>query len=76
MTDDEVVEFYIQSMSEDWETKVEEVPILEGVTGEQKGTVILVGFTQGTAVVGVNTDNLYPGGPRTFEVSIDHQGAR
>jgi len=76
MTDQDVISFYLENMPDGWQPKGEEVPIIEAGTGERKGRVLLVGFTQGTAVGGVNTDNMHEGAPHTFEVSIDHRGAR
>jgi hypothetical protein len=55
---------------------VDEVPIVEIGTGEQKGRVLLVEFSRGTAIVSVNTDNMFEGGPHTFEVAIDCRGAK
>ena len=76
MTDREVMDFYLESMGEDWQPHVEEIPIVEVGTGERKGTAQLLYFTRGTAVMSVNTDNMYAGGPQTFEVAVDHRGAR
>lgn len=75
MTDQEVIDFYVQNMGQDWQGRVEEVPIVELGTGEQKGRVLQVEFSKGTAIVSVNTDNMFEGGPHTFEVSIDYRGA-
>ena len=76
MTDQEVIDFYVQNMGQDWEAQVEEVPIVEVGTGERKGRVATALITRGAAQVSVNTDNMYAGGPHTFEVAIDHQGVR
>jgi len=76
MTDQEVIEFYVQNMGQDWQGRVEEVPIVEVGTGEQKGRVLHVEFSRGTAIVSVNTDNMFEGGPHTFEVAIDCRGAK
>lgn len=76
MTDQEVIDFYVQNMGLNWRAQVEEVPIVEVGTGERKGRVLNVLFTRGTAQVSVNTDNMYGGGPHTFEVAIDHEGVR
>ena len=75
MTDQEVIDFYVQNIGQDWQERVEEVPIIEIGTGERKGRVLTVLFTRGAAQVSVNTDNMYEGGPHTFEVSIDYRGA-
>ena len=75
MTDQDVIDFYVQNMGQDWQGRVEEVPIVEIGTGEQKGRVLHVEFSKGTAIVSVNTDNMFEGGPHTFEVSIDYRGA-
>jgi hypothetical protein len=75
MTDQEVIDFYVQNIGQDWQGRVEEVPIVELGTGEQKGRVLQVEFSKGTAIVSVNTDNMFEGGPHTFEVSIDYRGA-
>ena len=76
MTDADVIDFYVDSMDQDWRPRLEEVPITDLETGEQKGVVLLVSFTRGTAVVSISTDNMYVGGPHTFEVVVDHEGAR
>ena len=76
MTDREVMDFYLDSMGEDWQPHVEEIPIVEVGTGERSGTALLLDFTRGTAVVSVNIDNMYAGGPHTFEVVVDHRGAK
>jgi len=75
MTDQDVIDFYVQNMGQDWQGRVEEVPIVELGTGEQKGRVLQAQFSRGTAIVSVNTDNMFEGGPHTFEVSIDYRGA-
>ena len=75
MTDQDVIDFYVQNMGQDWQSRVEEVPVVELGTGEQKGMVLQVEFSKGTAIVSMNTDNMFEGGPHTFEVSIDHRGA-
>ena len=75
MTDQEVIDFYVQNMGQDWQGRVEEVPIVELGTGEQKGRVLQVEFSKETAIVSMNTDNMFEGGPHTFEVSIDYRGA-
>ncbi len=76
MTDEEVINFYVENMSEDWQADVEEIPIVEIGTGERKGTALMLHFTRGTTMVSVNTDNMYAGGPHTFEVAVDHRGAK
>jgi len=76
MTDQEVIDFYVQNMGEDWQGRVEEVPIVEVGTGGQKGRVLQAQFSKGTAIVSVNTDNMFEGGPHTFEVAIDFRGAK
>jgi hypothetical protein len=75
MTDQDVIDFYMQNMGQNWQGRVEEVPIVELGTGEQKGRVLQVEFSKGTAIVSMNTDNMFEGGPHTFEVSIDYRGA-
>jgi hypothetical protein len=76
MTDQEVMDFYLESMDEDWQAHVEEIPVVDLVTGEREGTALMPHFTRGTAMVSVNTDNMYAGGPHTFEVVVDHRGAK
>jgi len=75
MTDQEVIDFYVQNMGQDWQGRVEEVPIVELGTGEQEGRVLQAQFSKGKAIVSMNTDNMFEGGPHTFEVSIDYRGA-
>jgi hypothetical protein len=74
MTDQDVIDFYVENMGQDWQARVEEVPIVELGTGEQKGRILQAQFSKGTAIVSINTDNMFEGGPHTFEVSIDHRG--
>jgi hypothetical protein len=74
MTDQDVIDFYVQNMGQDWQGRVEEVPIVEFGTGEQEGRVLQLEFSKGTAIVSVNTANMYEGGPHTFELSIDYRG--
>jgi hypothetical protein len=76
MTDQDVIDFYVQNMGQDWQARVDEVPIVEIGTGEQKGRVLHVEFSRGTAMVWVNTDNMFEGGPHTFEVAIDCRGGK
>jgi hypothetical protein len=84
MTDQEVVDFYIQRLKDEWEYCVENIPIVEGETGEQKGNVRLAHFFREramasintTAMMSVNTDNMFVGGPRTFELAVDHRTYR
>jgi hypothetical protein len=75
MTDQDVIDFYVQNMGQDWQGRVEEVPIVELGTGEQEGRVLQAEFSKGAAIVSINTDNMFEGGPHTFEVSIDYRGA-
>ena len=75
MTDQDVIDFYVQNIGQDWQGRVEEVPIVELGTGEEKGRVLQVEFSKGTAIVSMNTDNMFEGGAHTFEVSIDYRGA-
>jgi len=76
MTDQQVIDFYVQNMGQDWQARVEEVPIVEIGTGEQKGRVLSAQFTRGVAQVSVNTDGMMGDGPYTFEVAVDHRGVR
>lgn len=76
MTDQGVIDFYVQNMGQDWQAQVEEVPIVEVGTGERKGRVLTAQFTWGVAQVSMNTDGMLGGAPHTFEVVIDHRGVR
>ncbi len=75
MTDQDVIDFYVQNMGQDWQARVEEVPIVDLGTREQKGTVLQAEFSKGKAIVSMNTDNMFEGGSHTFEISIDYRGA-
>lgn len=80
MTAEEVVDFYVASLGRDWEHCLEEIPMVEGETGEQVGTIPLAYFLRETAGVSVNTtamvsvnmDGMIGGEPHTFEVVVDH----
>lgn len=68
----EVIDFYVQNLKEEWQYRFEEVPVTEGLTAERIGTVLLAQFAKGTATVSVNTDGIFPDGPQTIEVAVDH----
>lgn len=81
MTAEDVVEFYVARLGRDWAHCLEEIPWVEGETGEQKGTIPLAHFVREmasvsintTAMVSVNMDGMIGGEPHTFEVVVDHQ---
>jgi hypothetical protein len=62
----DVIDFYIQSLGADWQHIIEEYPW-------EKGSILTGSFTRGTAAVRVQ---MFGGGPDTFDVSVDHRGAK
>jgi len=74
-TDREVIDFYMGSMPDEWERRVEEIPIYEIGNDEPQGFILAAAFIRGEASVSVNTDNMMAGAPGTFEVAINHKGA-
>ena len=76
MTADEVVDFYVRSLEDEWEYRLEEVPMMDGGTGAQVGSTLLAHFIRGTGIVSLNTDGMIVGGLHTFEVVVDCQGVR
>ncbi len=80
ITAEDVVDFYVASLGREWEHCLEELPMVEGETGEQKGTIPLAHFVRETAGVSINTtamvsvnmDGMIGGEPHTFEVVVDH----
>jgi hypothetical protein len=83
-TAQDVIDFYVGNLKEEWEHCLEEIPIVDVETGEQKGSVLLAHFFRNrapesvstTAMVSVNTDGMSQGGPHTFEVVVDHRTYR
>jgi hypothetical protein len=75
-TDREVIDFYMETMPAEWDRRAQEIPIVEAGSGEQRGVILGAAFTRGEATVSVNTDNMMPDAPGTFEVAIDHNGAQ
>ncbi len=73
VTDQSVIDFYVAEMSDEWQYQPEEVPVISFLTGERIGTELVVLFTQGEALVSVNTDIFSNVGAHTFEVAIDHR---
>jgi len=76
ITDQEVVDFYIQRLKAEWEYCVEEVPITDIGTGQSKGTVLSASFIKGGASLWVGTDGMLEGRPHTFEIAVDHRTYR
>jgi hypothetical protein len=70
---EDVVSFYEEELSGEWESRREESPIVDQPTGERIGTVITATFTQDGATVSVNTDGIATG-DSTFEIGIDSGG--
>ena len=46
------------------------------VSGQPNPPLRYLTLTSGEKQVAINLDNMNPGGPHTYEVSIDHKGAR
>ncbi len=76
VTDQNVIDFYVAALSDEWQYQPEEVPVISFITGERVGTELIVLFTQGEALVSINTDIFSDVGAHTFEVAIDHRGNR
>jgi hypothetical protein len=70
---EDVVSFFEEELSGDWESRREESPIVDLPTGEQIATVVTATFTQDGATVAVNTDGIATG-DSTFEIGIDSGG--
>jgi len=65
----DVIDFYIESLGADWQPAIEE-------HAWEKGNILVASFTRGKALVSVNTGNMFEGGPHSFEVYVDHEGAK
>ncbi len=76
VTDQSVIDFYVAALSDEWQYQPEEVPVIDFITGDRVGTELVVVFTQGEALVSINTDIFSDVGAHTFEVAIDHRGNR
>jgi hypothetical protein len=76
MTAEEVVDYYVRNLGNEWEYRLEEVPMMDGGTGIQMGSILLAHFTRGTAMVSLNTDGMIAGGLHTFEIAVDYRGVR
>ncbi|MEE9324604.1 MAG: hypothetical protein V3U90_03505 [Dehalococcoidia bacterium] len=76
VTTQEVIDFYVENLKDKWEHQIEERPIIDLLTGQRIGSDAHVTLTQGIALVSINPDNMYEGGPHTFDVHIDHRGIR
>jgi hypothetical protein len=58
---EDVVSFFEQELSGDWDSQREESPIVDQPSGQQIATVITATFTQDGATVSVNTDGIATG---------------
>ena len=96
MTAQEVIDFYVRSLEDDWEYELEEVGIIElpsevpsppspgasprpvapSEEPELIGSIPLAHFTREKNTVSINTDGIVVGGADTFEVVVDHRGAK
>jgi hypothetical protein len=76
MTAEEVVDFYVRNLGNEWEYRLEEVPMMDGGTGTQMGSILLAHFTRGTAMVSLNTDGMIVEGLHTFEIAVDYRSVR
>jgi len=65
----DVIDFYAQSLGADWQLAVEEY-------AWEKGNILIASFTRGKALVSVDTSNMFEGGPHSFDVYVDHAGAK
>jgi hypothetical protein len=75
-TADEVIDFYIDAMPENWEGEVEELPVIDIGTGSHTGTRKVAVFTLGQARVTVDPSSLYDRPDGTFDITVDHKGVR
>ena len=90
ITAQEVIDFYVRSLEDEWEYELEEIPTLrlDGAVpgqpdrldgaepGQPDDSILLVHFTKGENEVSINTDGMTVGAGQTFELVVDHQGAR
>ena len=90
ITAQEVIDFYVRSLEDEWEYELEEIPTLRldiavpgqpdtldgAEPGQPDDSILLVNFTKGENEVSINTDNMTGGAGQTFELVVDHQGAR
>ena len=65
----DVIDFYSQSLGADWQLAVEEYPW-------EKGKLLVAIFTRGKALISVSTSSPFEDGPHSFEVYVDHGGAK
>ena len=82
MTAQEVIDFYVRSLEDDWEYELEEIgfspdasprPVAPGEEPEPIGSVLLAHFIRKMNTVSINTDGIVLG-VDTFEVVVDHRG--
>ena len=71
-----VIDFYAVALSDEWQYRQEEIPVVNFFTGKQTDTVLIALFIKGKALVAIMTDNMMEGGPHTFELGVDHRGNR
>ena len=73
---DDVTAFYQQNPPAGWQAEVIEVPGgVNSVSGQPLPSHRNLRFSSGDQRIDINLDNMYEGGPHTYEVAIDHKGA-
>src|SRR5439155_10008494 len=74
LNDQDVIDFHLQNMGDEWQSRVEEIPVIAPVPrGEPvptpQGRVLHVVFTRGEAMVNVGTEQMFPSG-HGFNIAI------
>lgn len=74
---EDVTAFYEQNVPPGWQVQVVDVPSgVDPVSGQPRPVHRNVTFVSGERRVDVNTENMYEGGPRNYEVIIDQKGVK
>ena len=72
-TEDDILDFYISRLSQEWRWCLRHVPTLNLETGEQGVILGSVDFTKGAALVSIVTRNLNDRGGHTFSIYVEHE---
>jgi hypothetical protein len=79
VTDQDVIDFYIQALTPEWRCQIEKIPMLEEEEPSTTPTLIAefvhAECQRRIAQLNVNTDGMGFGDGHTFEVGIDSRGA-
>ena len=71
-----IVDFYLSGLSPHWQSCVSDISVVDLATGKTTKMMGNAVFVQGSSYVSVDTLNMSIDGPRTFDISVDHDRDR